>query len=389
MKEKSMRTLEALGFHLDVNRKVSSLTLVEKEIVGIAAAMLLDPKILILDEVTAPLNLHETEYLFNVIRDLKKRGIGIIFISHKIRETLQISDRVVVFRDGRKVSEMTVDSALTERHIISPMLGETITHDIENVAGQSYVSERSREVLMDVRNLKKSGGFNDISFTLHKGEIIGFAGLKGAGVTDLFCALQGISRFDSGEVRLEGKPVAFTAPQKGIAHGVGMVTNDRQHEGLALQLDVRDNITISSLGELLTSYHLLDLKKISEKAEEYVRKLSIKTPSISQLAGNLSGGNQQKIVMAKWLLRDMKVLIVDEPTRGVDVKAKSEIYKLLIKQKDEGKGVLVYSPETRELLNVCDRILIAVGGMIIGEVERGTESFTEARILEVVHSAVA
>jgi ABC-type sugar transport system ATPase subunit len=386
MKRESMKTLEALGFHLDVTRKVSTLTLVEKEIVGIATSMLLDPKILMLDEVTAPLNLHETEYLFTVIRDLKKRGIGIIFISHKIRETLQISDRVVVFRDGQKVSEMDVGPHLTERHIISPMLGETITHDIENVAHSEYRPEAS-EVLLEVRDLKKTGAFRGIHFTLHRGEIVGFAGLKGAGVTDLFYSLQGATRFDSGEVWLEGERVAFATPQKGIARGVGMVTNDRQHEGLALQLDVQDNITISSLYKLLTGLRLLDLKKIAEKAEEYVKKLSIKTPSIRQSVGNLSGGNQQKIVIAKWLLRDMNVLIVDEPTRGVDVKAKSEIYRLLIKQKEEGKGILVYSPETRELLNICDRILIAVEGRIIGEVRRGTEHFNEAHILEVVHAA--
>lgn len=387
MEKASIEIIESLGFHLDVNRMVSSLTLVEREVVEIAKAMLVKPKILILDEVTAPLNYKEVEHLFAVINDLKKQDLAIIFISHKIRETLQISDRVVVFRDGLNAAELDVTPELTERDIISPMLGEAVDSDIESVI-ESYVEDDSKDTMMDIKGLTREGSYSDISFTLHKGEIIGFAGLKGAGITELFSSIQGIISFDSGDILINGHSVKFNSPKDGINAGVGMVTNDRQKEGLALMLPVRENIIISSLQTLKNKFNIMDKQKVNRAAVDFTKKLNIRTPNINQLAQNLSGGNQQKLVIAKWLLRDLNILIVDEPTRGVDVKAKSEIYKLLIKQKENGKGILVYSPETRELLNICDRILVAVNGNIIYEVKRSSKDFTEKHILEVIHSAI-
>ncbi|MHB8064862.1 MAG: sugar ABC transporter ATP-binding protein [Ruminiclostridium sp.] len=387
MEKESRETIESLGFHLDIKRMVSSLTLVEREVVEIAKAMLLKPKILILDEVTAPLNFKEVEHLFAVIKDLKKQDLAIIFISHKIRETLQISDRVVVFRDGLNAAELEVTSELTERDIISPMLGETVNSDIECVI-DNYVEDDNKDALMDIKGLTREGIYKNISFTLHKGEIIGFAGLKGAGITEIFSSIQGIMSFNSGNISINGQPTGFKSPKDGINAGVGMVTNDRQKEGLALMLPVKDNIVISSLKMLKNKFNLMNKKKLNEAAIEFTEKLNIKTPTINQIAQNLSGGNQQKLVLAKWLLRNLNILLIDEPTRGVDVKAKSEIYKLLIKQKESGKGILVYSPETRELLNICDRILVAVNGQIIHEVKRTSGDFNEQHILEVIHSAL-
>ena len=386
MEKESLELLDSLGFKIDVRRKASTLTLVEQQIVGIANAMLLDPKILILDEVTASLNLEEVKYLFSLIRDLKKRGIGIIFINHKIKEVLMIADRVVVFRDGLNAADLEVTPELDERDIIAPMLGEILDSDFYDDAAGQAKEDASQEALMRVKNLEKTGALYGVSFEIKKGEIIGFAGLKGAGVTELFSSLSGGMQFDSGEVYLGDTQVVFKTPADALKQGIGMITNERQKENLAIPLDIRANITISSLFKMKQNKRLLDLKKINDSASEYVSKLDIVTPSIKQLVINLSGGNQQKVIIAKMLLRDLHILFIDEPTRGVDVGAKAEIYKLLINQKKEGRSILIYSPETRELLDVCDRIYLVSEGLIVEEIERGTDVFNEPHILEVLHS---
>ena len=386
MEKESREVLSLLGYgNMDIHQKALSLTLVEKEIVCIAKALLMHPKILILDEVTAALNHNEVNHLFNVVRDLKQHGIGIIFISHKIKETLQISDRVVVLRDGKNAADLKVDIHLEEKDIISPMLGETINDDIEAVI-QDYEELESKQVLLEAKGLCKKRYFQGIDFQINRGEIVGFAGLKGAGITELFSSIQGIMYFDSGILKLQGKPISPKKPKDGLDKGIGMVTNDRQKEGLALFLNVRDNIIITSLEEFAGRLWFLKNSKIASVVNEYVKMLNIKTPNQSQLVQNLSGGNQQKVVIAKWLLRNTEILIVDEPTRGVDVKAKSEIYKLLLQQKAQGKGIMIYSPEVRELLNICDRIIIIVDGHVVQEIPRNGSRFNEPYILDVIHS---
>ena len=388
MKKECKETLRMLGHeNMDVTRPVSTLTLVEMEIASIAKAMLLHPRILLLDEVTAPLNYVEVNHLFDVIRDLKKQQIGIIFISHKIKETLMISDRVVVLRDGKVAANMPVDASMEEKHIISPMLGVTVTDDIENVI-RDYHEVQDKDVLLDVEGLGNGKDFNDISFKLHKKEILGFAGLKGAGITEMFSSIQGIMRYKCGRILVNGEKLSAKQPSDGLEKGIAMVTNDRQRDGLALFLSIKDNIVVASLKSFTNRFGLGIKGQNTQKTKEYIAKLNIKTPSVDQPVQYLSGGNQQKVVIAKWLLKNSKVLIVDEPTRGVDVKAKSEIYKLLLQQKESGKGVLVYSPEVRELINICDRILIISDGHLVREIKRTSSEFNEPYILDVIHSKI-
>jgi ribose transport system ATP-binding protein len=386
MKEESKKTLDFLGFKIDVNRTVDSLSIVEKEVVEIAKAMLLKPRILILDEVTAPLNKVEVEHLFKVIRELKSNGMGIIFIGHRIKEIIQISDRIVVLRDGKIVAELDDNDEIQEKHVIQPMLGEIIDDSLEDCMA-SEIANSADEELLRVEDLSKSGYYSDIRFSLNKGEILGFAGLKGSGVTEIFKSIQGICKYDDGKLYVKNAECKFNSPREAIDGGVGMITNDRQGEGLALTLDVKDNISISSLKYLGNKLRFINMKILRKKSKEFVEAMSIKTPSIDQKVMNLSGGNQQKIVIAKWLLRDLDVIIIDEPTRGVDVKAKTEIYKLLLKQKNQGKGILVSSPEIRELLTICDRILIVVLGKIVCEIKRSSKKFNEPEILEIIHAS--
>ena len=385
MEEESREILSMFGYKdLNVQTKVMDLTLVQREIVTIAKAMLSRPKILILDEVTAPLNQKEVDFLFGMIKELQKQNMGIIFISHKLRETLQLCNRVVVFRDGMNVADLPVTSDLTERDIIGPMLGVSVEGDIEK-AWYAREKEYADSELLRVSGLKKEKHYYDIDFAVKPGEIVGFAGLKGAGITELFFSISGELKPDNGKIELEHKEVRFKNPKQAINAGVGMVTNDRQGEGLAMFLKIEDNIAVASYDRLKKG-PFYDKEKAAEGAEEYIEKLNIKTPSRFTAVENLSGGNQQKVVVAKWLLHGMKLLIVDEPTRGVDVKAKSDIYKLLLYQRDQGKGVLMYSPETRELVNVCDRILVMVEGKIVEEIPReDVERFNEPYILRVIH----
>ncbi len=385
MKQESEKVLEFLGFHINVGKKVEELTLVEKEVVEIAKAMLLKPKILILDEVTAPLNKDEVDHLFKIINDLKNNGMGIIFIGHKLQEIIEISDSIMVFRDGKNVGELVPSESLSEKEVISLMLGSTLNEDL--ITGEDKDDTGQRQEVLKLAGLSKQGFYEDINFTLYKGEIVGFAGLKGSGITELFQSLQGILSFDGGDMYVKGKKVKFKYPKDGIEAGIGMVTNDRQGEGLALTLDVKDNIAVSSLNYLRNRFRTLNTKLLKDNAGKYVKALSIKTPSINQFVQNLSGGNQQKIVIAKWLLRNLDIILVDEPTRGVDVKAKNEIYKLLINEKNNGKSLMVASPEIRELLSICDRILIINSGRIVSEVHRNAKEFKEEDILNIIHSS--
>ncbi|EHQ92210.1 sugar ABC transporter ATP-binding protein [Desulfosporosinus youngiae] len=385
MKQESLKVLEFLGFQIDVDKKVEDLSLVEKEVVEIAKAMFLKPKILILDEVTAPLNKSEVDHLFKIMKDLKANGMGIIFIGHKLQEIIEISDSIVVFRDGKNVGELMPTGELSEKEIIALMLGVTLNEDL-GTGEQDPEFEQGQEVL-NLVNLTKHGIYKDISFKLNKGELVGFAGLKGSGITELLLSIQGIDTFDEGEMYVKSKRVKFKNPKDGIDSGIGMITNDRQKEGLALTLDVKENIAVSSLEYICNKLKLIDTKTLKENAQKYVKALSIKTPTIHQFVQNLSGGNQQKIVIAKWLLRDLDIILVDEPTRGVDVKAKNEIYKLLINEKNNGKSLLVASPEIRELLSICDKILIVINGSIVSEVRRNTREFNEEDILNIIHSA--
>jgi ribose transport system ATP-binding protein len=381
MNEETAQVLAKLGFSLDPDRLVEDLRLVDKEAVEIAKAMLLRPRILILDEVTAPLNANEVEHLFQLVRELKANGIAIIFISHRLSEIVQLSDRIVVLRDGRNAGELRREHKPAEKDIIDLMLGgNEFRGEIANEASRVDATNK-----LTVKNLTRSEYFRDVSFEVCAGEIVGLAGLKGSGITEIMKCIYGALRAEGGEVALQGGRAVIRCPADAIGHGIGMITNDRQKEGLALRRGVGENITISSLDALSNRLKFFRHRTLEAQASRFVRSLEIKTPSLKHDVLALSGGNQQKVAIAKWLLRDLPFILVDEPTRGVDVKAQAEIHRLLVGLKHEGKGLLISSPEISELMKVCDRILIVASGRIASEIERGTPQFNEASILEVLH----
>lgn len=384
MKAESQKVMEHLGFSIDVNKKVQDINLVSKVIVSIAKAMLMNPKLLILDEVTAALNQKEVEHLFEIICGLRDKGMGIIFISHKIREIVQICDRVVVLRDGLEAGVFDKkEGEFLEKDIINLMLGET---QWEGEYYQREMSAHNGQVLLSLMGLAKEGMYQDISFDVHENEIIGLAGLKGSGITELMYSIFGIMQYEEGELTMKGEPLKASCPKESIRKGICMITNDRQHEGLAMELAIENNILAASLDKVKNRRGLLDKRMSQKTAEQYISMLQVKTTGASQQVQFLSGGNQQKVVLAKWLLQDSQVILIDEPTRGIDIKAKNEIYNLLIEEKAKNKGIVVYSPETRELLNVCNRILVVHRGKIIAQVSRSDPDFTEKGILEIMHS---
>lgn len=384
MKSESARITRTLGFDIDPDRLVEDLSLVEREAVEIAKAMLLGPRILILDEVTAPLNADAAERLFGIVSALKAEGIAIVFISHRLDEVIRVADRIVVLRDGRNAGELSTERKISEKDVISLMLGERPPE----TAGGSSRGAPGEEVI-SVRRLSKTPYFDDVSFTLSRGEILGFAGLKGSGVSELLKTLYGALKKDGGQVLIAGREARMRRPRHAIASGIGMLTNDRQKEGLALRRTVGENITISSLNRFASGLRFLRPGVLNGEASTLAQALSIRTPSMNQHVLSLSGGNQQKVVLAKWLLRNLNVVIADEPTRGVDVRAKEEIYKLLMGLRQEGKAMIVYSPEIPELLAICDRIVVVDAGHVVGEIDRLSPQFNESDILAMMHAAPA
>lgn len=373
---------DLLGFVINPEKRIIQLTLVEKTAVEIAKALLSKPRLLILDEVTAPFDDKEVKRLFEIMRELKAKGMAILFIDHKMHEIVEIADRVVIIRDGQNAGELS-ELEISERAMIDMMLGTTGKFVAAVNTGRQ---DLNRKTVFSAKNLSNSKFFQDMSFEVKQGEILGFAGLKGAGITELFKTIFGLMPEYNGELFVHGKPVSVKKPLESIEYGIGFISNDRQKEGLALIRSVGDNITISSLADIKNKSGFINSKRFVSMSKEYIDALQIKTPSYKQLVRNLSGGNQQKIVIAKWLARNLDILIFDEPTRGVDIHAKNEIYKLMLAQKEHGKAIMVTSPEVPELLNMCDRILIVVQGQVVKEISKTEPDYNENYILEQIHS---
>jgi ribose transport system ATP-binding protein len=326
-----------------------------------------------MDEPSATLTEHELQNLFRLIRRLKEQGVGIIYISHRLEEIFEIADRVTVLRDGKLVGVRQV--AETNRdELIRMMVGREITEQFPTRKTQRG------DVVLEVRHLNRKGVLHDISLKVHRGEIVGLAGLVGTGRTELARAIFGADPIDSGEILLEGKPVRIRSPQDAIRLGIGLMTEDRKALGLILSMTVRENNTLANL-KALTRLGFVQLRRERQVAEQYVRDLMIRTPSIEQAVKNLSGGNQQKVVLAKWLFTRSKVLIFDEPTRGIDVGAKAEIYQLMNRLAEEGVAILMISSELPEVLGMSDRILVMHQGRIVGELSR--EEATQERIMHL------
>ena len=354
--------LKALNVDIDPSIPAAKLTVAKQQMVEIAKALSYDSELLIMDEPTAALTESEIEELFKVIRTLKAKGHGIIYISHRLDELAQISDRITVMRDGQYVgTEQT--SKVTKDKIISMMVGRTI---YEKPKTHSTVPENA-PIVLKVEHLM-GHNVKDVSFELRKGEILGFAGLMGAGRTETMRALFGADEVTGGEVTVNGKRVNIKSPSDAITNGICYLSEDRKGFGLAIDLSVRDNCVMACIDEFLFGPFTND-KKIDEKTSEFIKKIDIKTPSVKQLVKNLSGGNQQKIVIAKWLIRNSDILIFDEPTRGIDVGAKQEIYKLMNALVSEGKSIIMISSEMPELLRMSDRLIVMCEGSITGELD--------------------
>nr|MBP6678830.1 sugar ABC transporter ATP-binding protein [Paracoccus sp. (in: a-proteobacteria)] len=351
---------QAMNVAMDPRMPVSGLTIARQQMVEIAKALSYRSRVLIMDEPTAALNDSEIAELFTIIRKLRAEGVGIIYISHKMEEIRQISDRVTVMRDGAYVG--TVEAAETPiSTIISMMVGREISDEAVTVPDLS-----GAETSLEVRNLWRGQELRDISFALRRGEILGFAGLMGAGRTELARAIFGAEPPDRGEVLVHGKPVALRNPADAVREGIGYLSEDRKHYGLALGMDVRANIALASLPRYADRIGRIDEGALAAIARDYIAKLNIRTPGDRQEVRLLSGGNQQKVVIAKWLLRDCDILIFDEPTRGIDVGAKAEIYRLLNDLAASGKAIIVISSELPEVLRLSHRIAVMCEGRLTG-----------------------
>ncbi|MGU7773500.1 sugar ABC transporter ATP-binding protein [Burkholderia sp. MR1-5-21] len=346
---------------LDPRTPVGRLTVARQQMVEIAKALSFDSRVLIMDEPTAALNDAEIAELFRIIRDLRTHGVGIVYISHKMDELRQIADRVTVMRDGKYVATVPMAGTSMES-IIAMMVGRQL-----DTQHRAPPDTSANDIALEVRGLTRGRTIRDVGFTLRRGEILGFAGLMGAGRTEVARAIFGADPVDAGEIRVHGAKVAIRTPADAVAHGIGYLSEDRKHFGLAVGMDVQNNIALSSMRRFVRRGAFLDARAMRDTAHGYVRQLAIRTPSLAQPVRLLSGGNQQKIVIAKWLLRDCDILFFDEPTRGIDVGAKSEIYKLLDALAADGKAIVMISSELPEVLRMSHRILVMCEGRVTGE----------------------
>lgn len=361
LNEQAAALFERMNLALEPRAPVGTLTVARQQMVEIAKALSHDSRVLIMDEPTAALNDAETNELFRIIRQLQGQGVGIVYISHKMDELARIADRVTVMRDGRWVGTKPVaGTPLAE--IISMMVGRELKLDPRTPPDTS-----SQPVVLQVRGLTRGRAVRNASFELRRGEILGLAGLMGAGRTELARAVFGADRPDAGEVLVHGQRVRIRSPRDAVAHGIGYLSEDRKQFGLATGLDVQTNVVLASMGRFARAGCWVDAPAVRGCAEDYARRLAIKTPSVEQTVHLLSGGNQQKIVIAKWLLRDCDILFFDEPTRGIDVGAKSEIHRLLDELAAAGKAIVVISSELPEVLRLAHRVLVMCEGRITGE----------------------
>ncbi|MGJ4952708.1 sugar ABC transporter ATP-binding protein [Bradyrhizobium sp. HKCCYLS20291] len=366
--------LGQLNLAIDPRTVVGGLTVAKQQMVEIAKALSFNSRVLIMDEPTAALNNREIAELFKMIRALKARGVGIVYISHKMDELKQISDRVTVLRDGEYVA--TVPAATTPiETIIGMMVGRTLSD--ARVAG----AQPAGEIALEVRGLNCGPLVRDVSFALRKGEILGFAGLMGAGRTEVARAIFGADAVPTGEIRVNDRAVTIRTPAHAVSHGIGYLSEDRKRFGLATGMDVESNVVMSNLASYLAMKFMLRKRAIRDTAGRFIKMLNIRTPSASQQVRLLSGGNQQKIVIAKWLDRDCDILFFDEPTRGIDIGAKNEIYRLLRALADQGKAIVMISSELPEVIRMSDRIVVMCEGRITGELS--PDEATQERIMQL------
>ena len=376
MNEEAKKLFDRLHIDIDPTETMSSLTVGKQQMCEIAKAISHEAKVIIFDEPSAALTEAEIEELFKIIRDLRNKQMGIVYISHRMDEIKVITDRVTVMRDGGYVGTLiTKDS--TKDDIINMMVGRVIYEDPKT---QSAVAEDA-PVVLKVEHLNAGRMVRDVSFELRKGEILGFSGLMGAGRTETARALFGADPKESGDIYINGQKVDIKTPQDAVKCGIGYLSEDRKRYGIVVDKTVAENSTMASLESFMSGL-FIDKKKENQIAQQYVETLKTKTPSVDQLVVNLSGGNQQKVVIAKWLVRNCDILIFDEPTRGIDVGAKSEIYQLMNELVAEGKSIIMISSEMTEILRMSDRIVVMCEGRKTGELD-----IAEATQERIMHAA--
>jgi len=374
MKKKADEILHNIGFSIDPTVKAASLSVAEQQIVEIAKALSERVKVLILDEPSAVLGPQEIQKLFNTLEKLKNEGVSIIYISHHLSEIFQVADRITVLKDGSS-SESLLISETDRNSIIKLMLGRSL--DAMFPAHESHIGEEVlRAVDIVPQNKSKS-----VSLSLKVGEIVGIAGLVGSGRSEIIRAIFAADRRKKGQIYVSGKELNIRSPLTAVIGGIGMVPEDRKQNGVILSLSVKQNISLTNYNGISDQFGFINLKKESNNSTGLIKRLLIKTENENVEVGNLSGGNQQKVVLAKWLNKNCKVLIIDEPTRGVDVGAKVEIYDLINELSDKGVAILVVSSETSELIGICDRILVMREGQIQGELSK--KEFSEEAILRL------
>jgi len=362
---------------IDPTTRVSELSVGQKQMIEIAKAISYQSAVIVMDEPTASLSHHETRVLLELIKRLRQKDIGIIYISHRLEEVLELADRVTVLRDGSTVDTQPI-AEVTRESLVRKMVDRELSE-----LYAPPVSYATSDVVLEVRDLAMRHPraadvhIRDISFRLHRGEILGIAGLVGSGRTEIMEMIFGI-RPCTGEIFVDGKAVTIRQPHQAIAHGIGFVTEDRKAQGLVLEMSVRENFSLTHL-EAYSPFQFLQRAKEDEICKQFVRTLSVKTPSIEQKVINLSGGNQQKVVLAKWVARNPRVLIVDEPTRGIDIGAKAEVHALLARLAAQGIGIIVISSDLLEVLAVSDRVLVVREGRLNGELTRAEA--TQERVM--------
>ncbi|UEG75779.1 sugar ABC transporter ATP-binding protein [Pantoea agglomerans] len=363
LNQMTQELLNRLNIRLKADRMVGELSIASQQMVEIAKAVSWDSDIVIMDEPTSALTETEVAHLFTIIRDLREQGKAIIYISHKMDEIFTITDEVSIFRDGNWIaSDQT--SKYTRQSLITQMVGRELTQLFPK-----FNSAIGEEVLT-VRNLTCKDRFTDVSFSVRRGEILGVAGLVGAGRSEVMESLFGMESFDSGEILIDGVPVTIDSPSTAIEKGMAFLTEDRKKSGLFLVLSVMENMSIVNMPEYSGKSGFVSHVKMAQDCMDQIRRLNIKTPTMDQIINNLSGGNQQKVLIARWLLAQPKILILDEPTRGIDVGAKAEIYRLISELANRGVAIIMVSSELPEILGMSDRVMVMHGGRITGILDK-------------------
>ena len=374
MNRDAQAILDEMNVDMQADMLAGHLNAAQQQMIEIAKVISKQARIVIMDEPTSSLSEHEIQSLFIQIKKLIEKNVSVVYITHRMKEITEIGHRVTVLRDGCKVDTMQVKE-VTEKEIVSRMVGREI--------GDYYHKKehkRGKEMLR-VENLSKQGVFSEISFCAYAGEIVGFSGLVGAGRTEVMEAIFGATGYEEGKVYLEGKEVLFRTPKEAIRSKIGLVTEDRRRTGLLLKKKIRENIVLPSLTRHRKKLGFLNKAWEVTSSRQYMEKLKIKAPGIDTVVGTLSGGNQQKVILAKWLVADSKILILDEPTRGIDVNARSEFYTLMNDFVEQGGAIIMISSEMPEILGVSDRIIVMREGRISGELSR--EEATEQRVIHM------